>query len=90
MTNFQPHPGTKELIGGGSTDKVNVSKLAEALCIRYRVVNPYNIKECQSALEESVKEEGVSLILISNPCYLLATRKGEKLLEHREIRFDDD
>jgi len=90
MTGFQPHPGTGELIGGEPTGKVNVSKLAEALSISYWVVNPYNIKECQRALEESVKEEGVSLIVSSKPCYLLATRRGEEVFEPREIRFDEE
>ncbi len=90
MTGFQPHPGTGKLINGEPTGKVNVPKLAEALGISYRVVNPYNIKECQEALEAAVKEEGVSLIVSSMPCYLLSSRKGIKLFEPREIRFDEE
>jgi indolepyruvate ferredoxin oxidoreductase alpha subunit len=37
-----------------------------------------------------VKEEGVSLVVSSMPCYLLSTRKGRKLFEPREIRFDEE
>lgn len=90
MTGFQPHPGTGTLINGELTGRVDVPKLAEALGIIYRVVNPYNIKECQKALEESVKEEGVSLIVSSMPCYLLSTRKGLKLFEPQTIQFDEE
>jgi indolepyruvate ferredoxin oxidoreductase alpha subunit len=90
MTGFQPHPGTGELINGELTGRIDVPKLAEALGIRYWVVNPYSIKDCQKALEESIEEEGVSLIVSSMPCYLLATRKGQKLFEPREIQFDEE
>ncbi|MBW1765810.1 MAG: 4Fe-4S binding protein [Deltaproteobacteria bacterium] len=90
MTGFQPHPGTGKLIDGEVTGKVDVLKLAEALGVSYRVVNPYNIKDCRKALEESVEEEGVSLIVSSMPCYLLASRKGQKLFEPRKIEFDEE
>jgi len=44
----------------------------------------------RQALEESVKEEGVSLVVSAMPCYLFSTRKGRKLFEAREIRFDEE
>jgi len=88
MTGFQPHPGTGVTLTGEKTLSVQVPKLAESLGIRYRVVNPYNLKECRKALEESVQEEGPSLIVSSMPCYLLSTRRGEKVFEPREVRID--
>lgn len=88
MTGFQPHPGTGTTISGEKTIQVNVPKLAEALDISYRVVNPYNIQECRQALEAAVKEEGPSLIVSSMPCYLLSTRRGKKVFEPREVRVD--
>ncbi len=90
MTGFQPHPGTGKLIGGEATGRVDVPKLAEALGIRYRVVNPYHPKECIKALEESVEEEGVSLIVSSMPCYLLSSRLGEEIFEPRDIALDEE
>jgi indolepyruvate ferredoxin oxidoreductase alpha subunit len=90
MTGYQPHPGTGQLITGEPTGKVDVQKLAEALGISYRVVNPYKIEDCRKALEESVEEDGVSLIVSAMPCYLLSTRKGQKLFEAREIQFDEE
>ena len=90
MTGFQPHPGTGTLIGGEATGKVDVPKLAEALGVSYRVVNPYHIEECVKALEESVAEEGVSLIVSSMPCYLHSSRLGQKVFEPRAIAFDEE
>jgi len=90
MTGFQPHPGTGVTLAGEKTTPVNVPKLAESLGISYRVVNPYNIKQCREALEAAVKEEGPSLIVSSMPCYLLSTRRGQKVFEPREVGVDPE
>jgi indolepyruvate ferredoxin oxidoreductase alpha subunit len=90
MTGFQPHPGTGVTLAGEKTTPVNVPKLAESLGISYRVVNPYDIKQCREALEAAVKEEGPSLIVSSMPCYLLSTRRGQKVFEPREVRVDPE
>ena len=90
MTGFQPHPGSGVTLSGEKTTPVNVPKLAESLGISYRVVDPYNIRECREALEAAVQEEGPSLIVSSMPCYLLSTRKGKKVFEPREVRVDPE
>ncbi|MBU1205413.1 MAG: indolepyruvate ferredoxin oxidoreductase subunit alpha [Proteobacteria bacterium] len=90
MTGFQPHPGTGVTLAGEKTIPVNVPKLAESMGISYRVVNPYDIKECREALEAAVKEEGPSLIVSSMPCYLLSTRRGQKVFEPREVWLDPE
>ena len=90
MTGFQPHPGTGVTLAGEKTTPVNVPKLAESMGISYRVVNPYDIKECREALEAAVKEEGPSLIVSSMPCYLLSTRRGKKVFEPREVHVDPE
>jgi indolepyruvate ferredoxin oxidoreductase, alpha subunit len=90
MTGFQPHPGSGVTLSGEKTTPVDVPKLAESLGIRSRVVNPYNIRECREALEAAVQEEGPSLIVSSMPCYLLSTRKGQKVFEPREVRVDPE
>jgi indolepyruvate ferredoxin oxidoreductase, alpha subunit len=88
MTGFQPHPGTGVTLAGEKTAPVNVPKLAESMGISCRVVNPYDIRECRIALEEAVKEEGPSLIVSSMPCYLLSTRRGQKVFEPRQASVD--
>ena len=90
MTGFQPHPGTGVTLAGEKTNPVNVPKLAESMGVSYRVVNPYDIKECREALEAAVKEEGPSLIVSSMPCYLLSTRQGKKVFEPREVKVNAD
>jgi indolepyruvate ferredoxin oxidoreductase alpha subunit len=88
MTGFQPHPGTGTTLAGEKTTPINVPKLAESMGVSYRVVNPYDIKQCKEALEAAVKEEGPSLIVSSMPCYLLSTRQGKKVFEPREVKVD--
>jgi indolepyruvate ferredoxin oxidoreductase alpha subunit len=90
MTGFQPHPGTGVTLAGEKTSPVNVPKLAESMGVSYRVVNPYDIKQCREALEAAVKEEGPSLIVSSMPCYLLSTRQGKKVFEPREVKVNED
>lgn len=90
MTGFQPHPGTGVTLSGEKTSPVNVPKLAESMDISYRVVNPYDIKQCREALEAAVKEEGPSLIVSSMPCYLLSTRRGQKVFEPREVQVNEE
>ncbi|MGA2955424.1 MAG: thiamine pyrophosphate-dependent enzyme [Thermodesulfobacteriota bacterium] len=90
MTGFQPHPGTGVTLAGEKTNPVNVPKLAESMGVSYRVVNPYDIKQCREALEAAVKEEGPSLIVSSMPCYLLSTRQGKKVFEPREVKVNAD
>lgn len=90
MTGFQPHPGTGVTLAGEKTNPVNVPKLAESIGVSYRVVNPYDIKQCREALEAAVKEEGPSLIVSSMPCYLLSTRQGKKVFEPREVKVNAD
>ncbi len=90
MTGFQPHPGSGVTLAGEKTAPVNVPKLAESMGISYRVVNPYDIKQCREALEAAVKEEGPSLIVSSMPCYLLSTRRGQKVFEPREVQVNEE
>jgi indolepyruvate ferredoxin oxidoreductase, alpha subunit len=90
MTGFQPHPGTGNTLSGEKSRPIDVAKLAEAIGISYRVVNPYDIKQCREALEAAVKEEGPSLIVSAMPCYLFASRRGQKFFEPKEVRVNPD
>ena len=90
MTGFQPHPGTGKTLSGEESRPIDVAKLAEAIGISYRVVNPYDIKQCQEALEAAVKEEGPSLIVSSMPCYLFSSRHGRKFFEPKEVWVNPD
>jgi indolepyruvate ferredoxin oxidoreductase alpha subunit len=44
---------------------------------RIRVVDPYNIKECDEAVKEELKAAGPSVIISRRPCALLKTVKAK-------------
>jgi indolepyruvate ferredoxin oxidoreductase alpha subunit len=91
MTGFQPHPGSDADIGGKPAIAIDVAKLVTAAgATSARVVNPYNIPEVMAALNKAVKEKGVSVIVASSPCYLLARRTGEIVFTPRKVSLDPD
>ncbi len=72
MTGHQQNPTTGYNIRGEVAAAVNLEKLCEALGIkRVRVVDPYNLKECEDAILEEIKVEEPSVIISRRPCVLL-------------------
>jgi indolepyruvate ferredoxin oxidoreductase alpha subunit len=90
MTGFQPHPGSGEDIRRQAAPKISVQKLVEALGISARTVNPYNIEETRAAIEEAVKEEGVSVVVSCAPCYLRASRRNILPFQPRKVKIDSE
>jgi indolepyruvate ferredoxin oxidoreductase, alpha subunit len=90
MTGFQSHPGSAENVRGEEARSVSIEKIAEALQVPVQTVNPYNISETIDALNQALKHPGVSVVVASAPCYLLAQGHGETLFESREIIVDPD
>ncbi len=57
---------------GEKTNSVDIAALARALGIRrVRTIDPYNIKEAQSAIEEELNAPETSVIISESPCILL-------------------
>ena len=72
MTGHQQNPTTGLTIKGDPTSAVSLEKLAEAVGIqRVRVVDPYNLKECEDAIREELDVDAPSLIISRRPCALL-------------------
>jgi len=91
MTGFQPHPGSDTDISGKPVAAIDIAKLATAAgATSARVVNPYNIPEVTKALNQAVKEKGVSVIVASAPCYLLGRRTGDIGFTPRKVSIDPD
>jgi indolepyruvate ferredoxin oxidoreductase alpha subunit len=88
MTGFQPHAGSGEDIHRKAAPKISVQKLAEALGINARTVNPYNIEETRAAIEEAVNEEGVSVVVSQAPCYLRTVRRNVLPFNPRKVKID--
>lgn len=72
MTGHQHNPTTGYNIKGEPAAAVNLEKLCHAVGIeRVRVVDPYNLKECEEAILEEIAVEAPSVIISRRPCMLL-------------------
>ena len=78
MTGHQQNPTTGYNIKGDPAAKVNLEALCRALGInRVRVVDPYDLKACETAVKEELAAEEPSVIISRRPCVLLKYVKHE-------------
>ena len=72
MTGHQQNPTTGKNLYGDPAGRVDLEALARAMGInRVRVVDPYNIAECETAVREELEVNEPSLIISRRPCALL-------------------
>lgn len=72
MTGHQQNPTTGYNIKGDPAAAVNLEDLCHAIGIRrVRVVDPYNLKECDEVLKEELAADEASVIISRRPCVLL-------------------
>lgn len=72
MTGHQQNPTTGKNLYGDPAGRVDLEALARAMGInRVRVVDPYNMAECEQAVKEELEAEEPSLIISRRPCALL-------------------
>jgi len=72
MTGHQQNPTTGYNIKGDPASKIDLETLCRAVGInRVRVVDPYNIKECEIAIKEELAAKEPSVIISRRPCMLL-------------------
>ena len=72
MTGHQQNPTTGKNLYGEPAGRVDLEALARAMGInRVRVVDPYNIADCEAAVREELEIEEPSLIISRRPCALL-------------------
>ncbi len=72
MTGHQQNPTTGYNIKGDPASKVDLEALCRALGIRrVRVVDPYDLKMCETAVKEELAAEEPSVIISRRPCVLL-------------------
>ena len=84
MTGHQQNPTTGLNIKGDPAGKIDLEALCRAMGIRrVRVVDPYNLKECETAVREELAAEEPSVIISRRPCALL------KFVKHKPpLRVD--
>ena len=72
MTGHQQNPTTGYNIKGDPAGKIDLEALCRAMGFnRVRVVDPYNLKECDDALKEEMNSGEPSVIIARRPCALL-------------------
>ena len=82
MTGHQQNPSTGLNIKGDPAGKIDLEALCRAMGInRVRVVDPYNLAECDAALKEELAAPEPSVIISRRPCALLKTVKHKPPLK---------
>ena len=78
MTGHQQNPTTGYNIKGEPAAAVNLEELCRSIGIeRVRVVDPYNLKECEDAILEELSVAAPSVIISRRPCMLLKYVKAK-------------
>ena len=87
MTGHQQNPTTGKNLYGDPAGRVDLEALAKAMGInRVRVVDPYNIAECETAVREELEATEPSLIISRRPCALLKEVKHNPPLKVDEAK----
>ena len=82
MTGHQQNPTTGYNIKGDPAGKIDLEALCKAMGFdRVRVVDPYNLAECDKVLKEELAVEAPSVIISRRPCALLKYVKHEAPLK---------
>ncbi len=72
MTGHQQNPTTGFNLRGEPAGKIDLEALCRAMGFgRVRVVDPYNLAECDTAVKEELAAEEPSIIISRRPCALL-------------------
>ena len=72
MTGHQQNPTTGYNIKGDPAGKIDLEALCRAMGFeRVRVVDPYNLAECDSVIREELNVDAPSVIISRRPCALL-------------------
>lgn len=78
MTGHQQNPTTGYNIKGDPASKVSLEAFCRAIGIqRVRVVDPYNLAACETAVKEELEADEPSVIISRRPCVLLKSVKPQ-------------
>ena len=81
MTGHQQNPTTGFNLKGDPCTKIDLESLCRSVGIRrVRVVDPYNLAQCDEAIKEELAAEEPSVIISRRPCALLKYVKHKKPL----------
>ncbi len=87
MTGHQQNPTTGYNIKGEPAGRIDLEALVKAMGFeRVRVADPYDLKSCESILNEELAASGPSVIISRRPCALLKNVKLHAPLEVDESK----
>ena len=82
MTGHQQNPTTGYNLKGDPCAKIDLETLCHAVGIRrVRVIDPYNLQQCDEVIKEELSANEPSVIISRRPCALLKYVKHNKPLE---------
>ena len=85
MTGHQQNPTTGLNIKGDPAGKIDLEALCKAMGFtNVRVVDPYNLKECDEVLNEELSKDEPSVIISRRPCALLKNVKHNPPISVKE------
>lgn len=85
MTGHQQNPTTGKNLYGEASGRVDIELLARSMGIdRIKVVDPYNLSECESVIKEELEIPKPSLVISRRPCVLLKEVKAKPALSVNE------
>lgn len=85
MTGHQQNPTTGKNLYGEAAGRVDIELLARSMVIeRIKVVDPYNLSECESVIKEELEIPKPSLVISRRPCVLLKEVKAKHPLSVNE------
>ena len=91
MTGHQQNPATGLDIHGDPCGKIDLESLVRAMGIqRVRVVDPYDLAQCDAAVKEELAAEAPSVIISRRPCALLKTVDRKPVIHNKPLVNDPD
>ena len=82
MTGRQDHPATGRTLMGEETTRLNLFELAKTLGVEYvRYVDPYDLNELDSVIEEAINLDKLAVIITNRPCTLIRREVTSKSAE---------
>ena len=89
MTGHQPNPSTDKLLGAAPANVLSMEDVIKAIGVKFvRVVDPYNLEECEKSLLEALDYDGLSVIIFRRECALQALRH-KRLIPTKYVVSED-
>ena len=91
MTGHQQNPTTGLDIHGDPAGRINLEALCRSMGFnRVKVIDPYNLEECERVIKEEVAADEASVIISRRPCALLKTVDRKPVVHKKPLKNNPD